>query len=282
MPFKPSFFVLAVLSPLLLAAATEEQVAAFAPYQAIIDRMPFGVPPPDPAGCGGVLTPEAAEQQQQQQELAKKIGMCAVNIAEGAVKVGFIDNGQNPPRSYYLAVGESRDGFKVLEADWEGESATIERDGVTVSLKLGEGLVQAKPPRKGGADSAAEPRRAGRPVRLTPPAGVEPPPLAAGRATRIQVTPSADAGAEGAEGGAHGQSYAARLRQRRDSLRRERMAQARAIRVEAEREAEERLAGEEERIRREAQMDLVTGRDQIELTPDEDAQLVQEGRLEPQ
>ncbi|MGI6496442.1 MAG: hypothetical protein ACOX5G_10235 [Kiritimatiellia bacterium] len=261
------FLASIALLPAALPAATPEQVRAFAPYQAIIDRMPFGRPPPEGVAVA-VPTADQIAEQKQQEELARKIGMCAVNIVTGGkVKVGFIDNSQNPAKNYYLAIGESCDGFTVVDASYEDESATLEQDGVSITLKLGQGLVAQAPVAQKGAGEA--------------PAGGPP-----GRRPGRRMPPPAGGGA--APGGAPGQdaaSYTERLRERRDAARRERLEQARAMREEAERAAEERasaaMADQEERIRREAQIDLVAGRDIIELTPDEEAALVEEGALVP-
>ncbi len=68
--------------------------------------------------------------------------MCAVNrTPSGNTAVGFIDNDAKPPRNIYLNVGESADGYRIVAADYDEETATIEKDGVTVTLKLGKGLV---------------------------------------------------------------------------------------------------------------------------------------------
>ena len=73
--------------------------------------------------------------------------MCAVNrTPSGNVAVGFIDNEVKPPRNIYLNVGESADGYTIIEADYSGETATIEKEGVTITLKLGQGLVNVGAP----------------------------------------------------------------------------------------------------------------------------------------
>ncbi len=114
--------------------------ADFAPYQVILDREIFGRPPPAP-----VAPPAAASAPDRAVELlAKKITMCAVNrTPSGNTAIGFIDNDAKPPRNIYLNVGESSDGYRIVAADYDEETATIEKDGVTVTLKLGKGLVTA-------------------------------------------------------------------------------------------------------------------------------------------
>ena len=287
---RPAFALAAVaLCVGAACAATPEQIAAFAPYQAIIDRMPFGEPVAE--NVAAVQTADQIEMAKQEQELARRIGMCAVNITPGGVKVGFIDNSANPPKNYYLAVGESADGFALVDASYEDECATLEKDGVTITLKLGEGLVTqqpaAKAPAEGGAPGAGRrgPRGpGGRPGRG--PAGDD----AAAADGSSPVPGVSDASASADAGGDGQMSYSERLRRRRDDMRRERMERARAMREEVERAAEEKaaaaMADHEDRVRHEVNMELIRNGQQglgdVELTPEEDAQLVEEGILDPQ
>ena len=117
----------------------------FSHYAVILERKPFGdmakpeaaaVPEPDQA---------AIEQAKEEQALARQIDMVAVNrTPRGKVAVGFIDKNTKPPRNYYLNVGESSGGFTVVEADFTEETATIEKDGVSIALKLGKGMIPKK------------------------------------------------------------------------------------------------------------------------------------------
>lgn len=116
----------------------------FSHYQPILDRMPFGTlpanfnaTPVDPA----TLKNEAQEKAEQQ-ALAKKINMSAVNVTpDGQTALGFTDLSVTPPVNYYLLVGASAGGWTVVSADYDEETATIEKEGVTITLKLGKGLV---------------------------------------------------------------------------------------------------------------------------------------------
>ena len=72
--------------------------------------------------------------------MAKRLTMCAVNrTPSGNVAVGFIDNEAKPPRNIYLNVCESADGYRIVSADYDAETATIEKEGLTITLKLGKG-----------------------------------------------------------------------------------------------------------------------------------------------
>jgi hypothetical protein len=117
----------------------------FAPYQVIIDRAIFGKPPP--AKVAPVAAPVPDPTQKQAEALAKKITLKAVNrTPSGNTAVGLVDNDAKPPRILYLNVGDTVDGYTILAADNDAETATIEKDGIVISLQLGAGLVVAATP----------------------------------------------------------------------------------------------------------------------------------------
>jgi hypothetical protein len=188
-----------------VAATTGEQAAgaSFAPYQVIIDRAIFGKPPPAKVAPAAEPVPDPA--QKQAEALAKKITLKAVNrTPSGNTAVGLVDNDAKPPRILYLNVGDTVDGYTIIAADNDAETATIEKDGVVISLQLGAGLVVAATPpavaptlasaagRSGGSGpgSAPPPAEAPKPgiaintateqllsMVLSMPLGVEVPPL---------------------------------------------------------------------------------------------------------
>jgi len=136
-------------------------------YQTIIDRKPFGPEPanfdpeaaPGTVSAGGAvdsgeMTPE--QRTAEEQKLASNVRVSILNVApDGTVKVGFTDSSANPPENYYLKVGGSQNGWMVKGADPAAESVTLEKDGVEVTMKLGEGTGGkgggAKDVAKGGA-----------------------------------------------------------------------------------------------------------------------------------
>lgn len=144
-------------------------------YGVITSRQPFG--DLSKSSRKGAATPEAAAAAQAEaqlakdrQQLARQIDLVAVNVTlRGTVSVGFIDKGAKPPRSMYLGIGESESGYKVESADFAEETATISKDGVSITLKLGSGLVSSAETQAsdGGADESAEENSAPpRPARL--------------------------------------------------------------------------------------------------------------------
>lgn len=144
-------------------------------YQTIIDRKPFGPEPanfdPDAvpgsaaaeaAASAGELTPE--QRTAEEQKLASNVRVSILNVApDGTVKVGFTDSSANPAENYYLKVGTSQNGWTVKNAEPATESVTLEKDGVEVTMKLGEGTGG-----QGGAKGAAT---AGSTRRGFPPGG---------------------------------------------------------------------------------------------------------------
>lgn len=122
----------------------------FERYQTVIDRKPFGPEPVnfDPeaapgsaaanaAAGGGEMTAE--QRTAEEQQLAASVRVSMINVTpSGSVAVGFTDSSVQPPENYYLTVGRSQDGWTVKSADPAAESVTLEKDGVDVTVKLGE------------------------------------------------------------------------------------------------------------------------------------------------
>ena len=104
----------------LLAAAVcraDVPAPAFDHYQGILDRKPFGdLPPPVVAQPTPGPPPEPP---------AKYFRLCSiVQGDDGTLKVGFIDSRGN--KAVILQPGETDDGLKLLEANYEKENATVE------------------------------------------------------------------------------------------------------------------------------------------------------------
>ncbi len=194
-----SYKTLCVLALVLLTGspwAAETRVdPGFEPYKTIIDRRPFGPEPvnfnPDAPGSssgGGVAAgqdPAAAEalQQQEEQKIIAAVRISALNVTpSGKVAVGFTDNSKQPAGTYYLKVGESRDGWTVKAADAREMKVTLEKDGVEATLALGEGSAgeRGKGEKSSGETAGQIRDRLGRQNRagLLRPAGAAPASLA--------------------------------------------------------------------------------------------------------
>ncbi len=149
----PALANLPDVSPPATAAAPPAGGAApafppFSRYELIIARQPFGRVAAAPVPTLPVPDDSASRQDlAEQQKLAKQINMSGVTInPSGATFIGFTDLSVKPPVNYYLPVGSAGGGWMVLAADYHAETATIEKDGIRIDLKLGKGLVTASPP----------------------------------------------------------------------------------------------------------------------------------------
>jgi len=109
------------------------------PYPVILNRMPFGEPPAAVTMDPAAVTMDEAKLQAEQKKLADSFSWTAINITpEGKTAIGFTDLTPNkPPESYYITVGESANNWKLIQADYTSETATIEKDGIRISLKFG-------------------------------------------------------------------------------------------------------------------------------------------------
>ena len=81
----------------------------------------------------------AEQRTAEEQQIAANVRVSMINVTPaGTVAVGFTDNSVNPPENHYLAVGRSQNGWTVKSADPASESVTLEKEGVSVTVKLGE------------------------------------------------------------------------------------------------------------------------------------------------
>lgn len=138
--------ILAILAfAAVFCAFAEKQ--PFERYQTIIDRMPFGQPPPgfdptrDPSEVSkNEYSQTETELTQEQEAIQKAVRFSVINVEnDGTVRVGFTDlTDTKAPRHFYLAVGETRGGWSVKDADANEKKMTVEKDGVEVELTLGE------------------------------------------------------------------------------------------------------------------------------------------------
>lgn len=137
--------LLAVAALFIASAVAEKQ--PIERYQTIIDRMPFGQPPPgfDPSRnpdevSRSDLDNAGQELTQEQEAIQKAVQFSVINVeADGTVRVGFSDcSDAKSPRHFYMAVGEERGGWLVREADPKAKTMTVVKDDVEVELHLGD------------------------------------------------------------------------------------------------------------------------------------------------
>ena len=234
--------------------------AGFERYRTIIDRKPFGPEPanfdPDApgsrggaAGGGGAVDPAAQEamKAQEEQKIIASVRVSALNVTpSGKIAVGFTDASKQPSGTYYLKVGETRDGWTVKAADARAMKVTLEKDGVEATLGLGEGSAD------GGKDGGKVKTMAGAAVR--PPVGR----LArAGLLRPAALSASTPPGASAAPGGSIASLRARRAQKEAEAEARRKaaaeQAQAAAEQAQAERE---KAAAEREKAAAEREQQL--------------------------
>lgn len=291
MRILPAIALLLITAQILPSRYAVAELAPFDHYRVILDRKPFGdlTPPKQDTPAAPVVDQTEIEEKKKEDELAKQIAMVAVNrTPRGKIAVGFIDKNAKPPRNYYLNVGDTSGGFTVLEADFEEETAMIEKDGVSIALKLGKGVIP-KPEKNGQEANAANDN--------ADPAAATPSP----QPTRPALAPSRFAGRSGMPGlrnapsigGAPnarpGLSYADRVRERKAQETREAAARDREAKRQMEAEVEKRLeASKADAAKREREINIELIKrgeapvSDIELTEEEDAALVEAGALPQQ
>lgn len=242
-------------------------IPPFSHYAVILERRPFGdagdAAPAAPASTAP--TEEEVAMAQQEQALSKQIDLVAVNVTpRGDTAVGLVEKNGKNPHNYYLKVGESGGGYTIVEADIKEETATIEKDGVTITLKLGKGML----PKEQGTNAPAAAASAPQPPIPPHPATLRPG-LVRDGARHPKAVESDKA-----------KSYLELRRERLAAKAAERKAQAEEaarIREEAVKAAKE-AADKRERefnlnLIKKGQQPLTT----IELTPEEDAALEKAG-----
>ena len=236
----------------------------FERYQSIIDRQPFGPPPPgfDPTqppgkgGAGGGADGDGekteAEISAEEQRLMSSVRVSILNVTpSGAVMAGFTDSTTQPPVNYYLKVGDtSTDAAKwtVKDADPAAGTVTLSKDGIDVTLSVGgetkKGATVGKDGAKGLVGIDDQQRGRARRFHMTSPAAGGPAGLAR------------DAAGEEEHGGS-----LARLRQRRmmkqaaEVAQRQDAEKARAA-LEEQVKAEREQAAAEREQQREALMQI--------------------------
>mgnify|MGYP007061459683 CR=1 FL=1 len=246
----------------------------FADYAIILARKPFGNPPPV-AAAAPTVDPAAVNQAQEEQKLARQIHMVAVNrTPAGNVAVGFIDKGAKPERSYFLNVGESADGYTVVSASYEDETATLAKDEVTITLKLGQGLVPAAAPE-------APPTGASRPA---PPAVVMGRPALPAPSPAVSPAPTPTAPGATAARTLNSESFRQRLFRQRAAREAAEAARQKRAALDAEARAEKITQEERDKAAREINLNLIrqgmAPLSPVTLTPEEDAEMVRLGVLD--
>lgn len=239
-----------------------KQDAGFARYQSIIDRQPFGPPPPgfDPSLPPGQQTGSVAEAaggrteaelSAEEQKMMSSVRVSVLNVTPaGAVMVGFTDSTTQPPVNYYLKVGEtSTDAAKWLVKDANPAEGTVSlsKDGIDITLNVGG---ETKKGEAIGNKPAAQGMAGG--IRPAPglAGGARP---AGGSPSSFRARMNAMGAVEHPQGGGPQGGALARLHERRMQRQAAEAAQRQAAETaRAEREAKQEAERERERAQIEA------------------------------
>ena len=137
----------------------------FERFKTILDRMPFGRPPPGfnpdapngPGGGGagqeGAADAAAVEASEVEQQILSSVRVSVLNVTPaGKVVVGFTDSSVQPARNYLLEMGEKRENcdWQVVGADAEKREVRLSKGGVEATLKLGGGVASSDEKKKEG------------------------------------------------------------------------------------------------------------------------------------
>lgn len=237
-------FVLATC--LLCIAVTvygERTEYQFTRYQVILDRMPFGEPPPAVASQPA----QPATKEPAKNSVLHSLRICALReVGGGDVRVGFVNIKEKPQKTYFLYKGQAQDGIRVADVNYEKKMALLHSDGEELWIPMDAG--------PGGAIPGLQP---------TVGSKLKGPKTGAGKNAK-KAKPKKR------------KSYSERLKQRRklEEQRRKHIAAEKA----------KYTATELKEHFKELQMEYIrTGQPAmpIQLTPEMDAQLVEEGVLDP-
>ncbi|NQT94497.1 MAG: hypothetical protein HQ559_17205 [Lentisphaerae bacterium] len=221
-------------------------VQDFSHYEVIIQRKPFGEPPAKPV----VVPPPAPPvQPARPPPFVRTLRMVGITDSKYGVRVGIVDISKKPPTSYYMAIDDIEDGIHLLDGDYDEEAALVRKDGKEWWLYL-DGRQGGEAPGLGGASASA-------------PAG--------GVAAQPSKLPTSSA---------RKGYYARRLERRKEILDARRKANDERVKSLAPEELQKQI--------REYNLELIRARGKlgpplpIQLTPEEDSTLVDEGVLPPQ
>ncbi len=133
---KPLATVLLVLTGVIVAGAN---TPTFDRYRVIIDRKPFGDPPPAPVAAGPAVPP--------QESFARTIRLTAIlETEDGDIRVGLINLRNN--ESFFLSVGETKDGIELVSANYDDEEAVLSRGAEMAVIKFQTGEAQSITPQE--------------------------------------------------------------------------------------------------------------------------------------
>jgi len=70
---------------------------------------------------------------------ADSLKLVALTYSQGDIRVGFVDSKAKPPKTYFLFVGDSQDGIEVVSASYDDERVVLRKDGDERTLSMSSG-----------------------------------------------------------------------------------------------------------------------------------------------
>ena len=256
-----------------VSAGADTPAVDFSRYQSILDRKPFGEEAVAKQPTGPVVPPAPIEP-----PFWKDLRLCGITDRESGTRVAFVNIAAKPPKTYFLTVGgePSEDGIVALEADFAGERAKLHKGDQDAWLSMTAATTTPGPGTPAGQPQMPTPPPGMMSGSLSPRITMPAPSVSPSLATTLDAGATAIAPAKPAPTATPEQmrqSYAERLKSRREALR--------VKQVEAP-----KLTGEDlQKHLEQYQMDLIRkGAPPLPmpLTKDMDDQLVKEGVLAPQ
>ena len=107
-------------------------------YEVIIQRKPFGEPPPEPE-----VPVTAAPATPAGPGLADLYKLVAISETDMGLRVGLVET--KTSKSYYLRVGELEDGIELIDADYDMDKALIRKGPQEAWLSMGGSMKSLSP-----------------------------------------------------------------------------------------------------------------------------------------
>ena len=120
----------------LVVAGIAEAVktAGFERYQVILQRQPFGEPPPPEIKQD--VVPDTLHRPTPV-SFTKDLRLCAIVDSAFGIRIGFLSIAKKSQKSYYLRPGESEDGIEVVRADYARQRVLLRQGGKEEWLTMG-------------------------------------------------------------------------------------------------------------------------------------------------
>lgn len=124
----------------IVCAANGSATMDFSRYAIILERKPFGEPPPEPP-------PPPPPPINPADSFAANIRLSAlIDTEDGGIRVGLIDQKSN--QSFFLGVGDIEEGIELVSASYEDEEAVLRRGEEMAVIKLQSGEVKPLTPQE--------------------------------------------------------------------------------------------------------------------------------------